>query len=252
MGGAAATPTDRERRPLSAREREILGLLAKGLSGAAIAEQLFLSPETVRTHVRNAMTKLGASTRSQAVAMALGDGIIPSPEGEEEAPAASEKPASARRRRDALAELAAGLTELADIDWAAVYLVDETGMTLRLTAHAGAASVKDALPDDTILGDGAIGRMALRKRAHLVANPSIPGLPHGPILGVPLVRDGRCAGVLCLAVRPSRPVTRREMLLFDAFAGRVAEVIGAPEDPGPQLRLARRLFTTSWIRAVGH
>ena len=41
------------------------------MSGAQIAEQLVLSPETVRTHVRNAMAKLGASTRSQAVALAL-------------------------------------------------------------------------------------------------------------------------------------------------------------------------------------
>src|SRR5687768_18361158 len=63
-------------RPLSAREREILSYLADGLSGAAIAQHLVLSPETVRTHVRNAMEKLGASTRSQAVALALESGII--------------------------------------------------------------------------------------------------------------------------------------------------------------------------------
>ena len=54
---------------LSLREGEILGLLAEGLNGQAIAERLFLSPETVRTHVRNATTKLGAKTRVQAVAM---------------------------------------------------------------------------------------------------------------------------------------------------------------------------------------
>jgi DNA-binding NarL/FixJ family response regulator len=54
---------------LSPREHEILGLLSEGLSGQAIAEQLFLSPETVRTHVRNATAKLGARTRVEAVAM---------------------------------------------------------------------------------------------------------------------------------------------------------------------------------------
>jgi DNA-binding NarL/FixJ family response regulator len=54
---------------LNPREREILSLLADGLTGQAIAETLFLSPETVRTHVRNATTKLGAKTRTQAVAM---------------------------------------------------------------------------------------------------------------------------------------------------------------------------------------
>ena len=61
---------------LSPREREILGLLSRGLSGEEAATQLFLSPETVRTHVRNAMTKLGAATRAHAVALALQRGEI--------------------------------------------------------------------------------------------------------------------------------------------------------------------------------
>ena len=57
---------------LSPREREILGRL----SGEQAAAQLFLSPETVRTHVRNAMGKLGAATRAHAVALALQHGEI--------------------------------------------------------------------------------------------------------------------------------------------------------------------------------
>jgi DNA-binding NarL/FixJ family response regulator len=61
---------------LSPREREILELLSKGLSGEEAAKELFLSSETVRTHVRNAMTKLGASTRVHAVALALQRGEI--------------------------------------------------------------------------------------------------------------------------------------------------------------------------------
>jgi DNA-binding NarL/FixJ family response regulator len=61
---------------LSPRESEILGLLSQGLSGEEAATQLFLSPETVRTHVRNAMTKLGAATRAHAVALALQRGEI--------------------------------------------------------------------------------------------------------------------------------------------------------------------------------
>jgi DNA-binding NarL/FixJ family response regulator len=56
---------------LSSREHEILGLLADGLSGQAIANRLFLSPETVRTHVRNGALKLGAKTRVQAVALMI-------------------------------------------------------------------------------------------------------------------------------------------------------------------------------------
>ena len=61
---------------LSPREREILGLLSHGLSGEEAADKLFLSSETVRTHVRNAMSKLNASTRVHAVALALQRGEI--------------------------------------------------------------------------------------------------------------------------------------------------------------------------------
>jgi DNA-binding NarL/FixJ family response regulator len=61
---------------LTQREREVLRLLADGLSNEEIGKQLFISPETVRTHVRKAMTKLEADTRTQAVAIALRQSII--------------------------------------------------------------------------------------------------------------------------------------------------------------------------------
>jgi len=60
-----------ETRSLSSRESEILGLLADGLTGEQIAKRLVLSPETVRTHIRNAMEKLEARTRVEAVVKAL-------------------------------------------------------------------------------------------------------------------------------------------------------------------------------------
>jgi PAS domain-containing protein/DNA-binding CsgD family transcriptional regulator len=56
---------------LSPREREVLTLLARGASGESVAEYTELSPETVRTHVRNAMKKLDAHSRSHAVALAM-------------------------------------------------------------------------------------------------------------------------------------------------------------------------------------
>jgi DNA-binding NarL/FixJ family response regulator len=56
---------------ISHRESEILGMLAKGLTGEEIARRLVLSPETVRTHIRNAMEKLNARTRIEAVVKAL-------------------------------------------------------------------------------------------------------------------------------------------------------------------------------------
>jgi DNA-binding CsgD family transcriptional regulator len=46
-------------------------LLSEGFTGQAIAGRLFLSPETVRTHIRNATRKLGAKTRVHAVALML-------------------------------------------------------------------------------------------------------------------------------------------------------------------------------------
>ena len=61
---------------LSPREREVLDLLAQGLNGEEVAVRLMLSPETVRTHVRNAMEKLEANTRVHAVAIALRQGEI--------------------------------------------------------------------------------------------------------------------------------------------------------------------------------
>ena len=53
---------------LSPREREVLGLLADGYRGPEIADRLFLSLETVRTHIRHGANKLGARTRVQAAA----------------------------------------------------------------------------------------------------------------------------------------------------------------------------------------
>lgn len=61
---------------LSEREREVMTLVASGLQGGDIAERLFLSPETVKSHVHNALGKLGARTRAHAVAIALVTGQI--------------------------------------------------------------------------------------------------------------------------------------------------------------------------------
>ena len=60
--------------PLTEREREVLALVAEGASGPEIAGQLHISHQTVRTHVRNAMEKVGARSRAHLVAKALGEG----------------------------------------------------------------------------------------------------------------------------------------------------------------------------------
>jgi DNA-binding CsgD family transcriptional regulator len=59
---------------LTPREAEIVRLVALGRTGPEIAEELHLAHDTVRTHVRNAMAKLGARSRAHLVAKALGNG----------------------------------------------------------------------------------------------------------------------------------------------------------------------------------
>ena len=61
---------------LSVREREIIQLLAEGLTGEEVADRLVLSSETIKTHIRNAMTKLEARNRVHAIAIALRAGEI--------------------------------------------------------------------------------------------------------------------------------------------------------------------------------
>jgi DNA-binding NarL/FixJ family response regulator len=56
---------------LSTREHEVLDLLAAGSNQGEIAQQLFISPKTVATHIQRVLTKLGVRSRTQAVALAL-------------------------------------------------------------------------------------------------------------------------------------------------------------------------------------
>jgi DNA-binding CsgD family transcriptional regulator len=73
--GDGHLPPDPER-VLTAREAEVLGLAAHGLTTRQIAERLVVSPTTIDSHIRSAMERLGARNRVHAVALALGRGEV--------------------------------------------------------------------------------------------------------------------------------------------------------------------------------
>jgi PAS domain S-box-containing protein len=70
-GRTPLVPETEDRQQLTSREREVMTLVASGLHNGDVAERLFVSPETVKSHVHNAMGKLGAHTRAHAVAIGL-------------------------------------------------------------------------------------------------------------------------------------------------------------------------------------
>ena len=75
-GILVGAPTTAQVSSLTQREREVLRLLADGLANDAIGSDLGISTETVRTHIRKAMAKLDADTRTHAVATALRQSLI--------------------------------------------------------------------------------------------------------------------------------------------------------------------------------
>jgi hypothetical protein len=229
-------------------------LLADGLSGADIATRLVLSPETVRTHIRNAMTKLGASTRSQAVAIALGNSEIAGGSTEEAETAdraerrAQPRQGSGTNGRDptleaTISSVLADLVSLWDVDGGSIFLADEDGMTLRRAAQAPPG--EEEVPRRVALGEGNFGRVALERRPQVVG-----GSGANATMLAPMVSSGRLVGVLGLSLRASRPVGRREQLLLQAFAGRLGEVIQAGGEEAPsRLRNALERFRFSWAAA---
>src|SRR5262249_5595298 len=192
------------------------------------------------------MAKLGASTRSQAVALAL-KANESAPEAYA-SPAAEPAPSPAPKRSDPTAGLTAmieGLVGLYDVDGGGVYLAEEDGLSLRRVAIASGPEGPVALDDVVALGDGPLGRAALERRAQLLQDRSA-GEGRGALIAAPMVGGGRLLGVIALRPRSSRPTGRSEMLLLQAFANRVAEVVLDGTDVEDRLARAMDRFSASW------
>jgi LuxR family maltose regulon positive regulatory protein len=76
LSSKPVNPDDEWIEPLSERELEVLQLIAEGLSRQEVAESLFLSLNTVKTHTRNIYSKLGVNNQMQAVGKARGLGLL--------------------------------------------------------------------------------------------------------------------------------------------------------------------------------
>ena len=244
--GSRADGADDKRPVLTQRESQVLGLLAEGRSGAQIAADLVLSPETVRTHVRNAMSKLGATTRSHAVALALQRGEI----GTGTVAAPSEESSSSGSRgaetAAALQRMLGGLVTLYDVDGGAVYLVEEDALSLRRVAVTEDTHGFE-LPELVALGDGTLGRAALERRSQFCQEGV--GSSRSTLIAVPIMGGGRLLGVIALGARVSRPIGRNELLLLQAFANRVGDVLASGGDVKGPLAGAMEGFRVSWSAA---
>jgi DNA-binding CsgD family transcriptional regulator len=231
-----------EQSSLTQRESQVLSLLAEGWSGEQIASELVLSPETVRTHIRHAMSKLGATTRAHAVALALLRAEIGPTTLGASAQSGSRPDHFSAETSAALERMLRGLVALHDIDAGGVYLSEEDGLSLRRVAVT--ETVGFELPVLVALGNGPLGRAALERRPRCCEEGA--GFFRGTLMASSIVGEGRLLGMIALGARVSRPVGRSELLLLQAFSNRVGEVLTMDGDVTRRLARSMEQFRASW------
>jgi hypothetical protein len=153
-----------------------------------------------------------------------------------------------------LASLLNGLVSLYDVEGGMIFLADEDGLAMRRAALMGEEDDGDGVqaPERIAVGEGALGRAALERRAQLVHGSESHGTNFGRAsICAPMIAAGKLVGVICLTTRPSRLTGRSEVLLLQAFSNRVGEIlVGGTSDDGP-LRESLQRFRTAWSAASG-
>ena len=232
---------------LTAREREIVALLAQGLNGAEAAERLSLSSETVRTHVRNAMRRSGARTRPHLIAIAAAtgeieiDGVSPGPPPAAAAPPVpapaspsdgampSDQPQMIRHALETAREMLAMET---------AFVSDTREGRQDFVTVAGDAESFGVSAGGSVPLDGTYCQLMLAGKLENVVpdaaqEPLVAGLPItadmdiGAYIGVPIVlRDGSVYGSFaCLSHEPEPLLHARDAEFMRVLARLIADLL---------------------------
>ena len=166
-------------------------------------------------------------------------GFVPSPRARSSSATRSAETAAALQR------MLGGLVTLYDVDGGGVYLVEEDALSLRREAVTETRGLH--LPELVALGDGTLGRAALERRTQF--GQEGVGSSRSTLIAVPVMGGGRLLWVIALGARVSRPIGRNELLLLQAFANRVGDVLASGGDVKGPLAAAMEGFRASWSAA---
>jgi excisionase family DNA binding protein len=156
--------------------------------------------------------------------------------------------AAASSGPDAIRDLFAGLLELPDVDWVALYESDAESLELHLRVHAASEGVGPAVPASCRLGSGPVGRVALSRQAAIEDDAS-KGV--SPMALVPAVAGEESTGVLVLGLRRARAVGDHELRLLEALGGAVARVQRGGPTAADALPRALGTFRAAWAGPAG-
>lgn len=242
----------------TARQREIVALLARGLSGVQIAAELSVTPETVRTHLRNAMGRAGARTRAHLVADAAARGEIAleeriAPPIDAAAPAVPVPLAFSGEETpgemiDSVLETA---REMLSMD--AAFVSDTRQGVQDLVAFTGDCASFGAGPGMSVPLEGSYCELLLGGQLGNVvrdssAEPLVADLPGttaadiGAYIGVPIVlQDGSVYGTFCcLSHEPSELLQDRDAQFMQVLSRLISDLLEREARDAERRQLAAR------------